>query len=207
MTFNSSRRQPLIVGIGGTTRPGSSTERALAAALAHAGRLGAKTQLFGGRELAALPPFNPEIQTRTPEESAFIEAVRQADGILLASPGYHGGVSGLVKNAIDLLEDLRADTRVYLDGRAVGCIVTAAGWQGCNTTLSALRDIAHALRGWPTPLGVTLNTAGISLFDAQGRCTEATVQRSLETLAEQALAFAPPDPEWRAMHERIQHLA
>lgn len=207
MTFNSTRRQPLIVGIGGTTRPGSSTERALAAALAHAGRLGAKTQLFGGRELAALPPFNPETQTRTPEEIAFVEAVRQADGILLASPGYHGGVSGLVKNAIDLLEDLRADTRVYLDGRAVGCIVTAAGWQGCNTTLSALRDIAHALRGWPTPLGVTLNTAGVSLFDAQGRCTEATVQRSLETLAEQALAFAPPDPERRAMHERIQHLA
>ena len=60
-----------------------------------------------------------------------------------------------MKNAIDLLEDLRGDSRVYLDGRAVGCIVTAAGWQGCNTTLGAMRGIVHALRGWPTPLGVT----------------------------------------------------
>ena len=47
----------LLIGIGGTTRPGSSTERALAAALAHARTLGAQTQLFGGAELAALPPF------------------------------------------------------------------------------------------------------------------------------------------------------
>lgn len=146
-------RPPLLIGIGGTTRPGSSTERALAAALAHARTLGAQTQLFGGAELAALPPFNPEVTTRTPQEVAFVEAVRQADGILLASPGYHGGVSGLVKNAIDLLEDLRGDSRVYLDGRAVGCIVTAAGWQGCNTTLGAMRGIVHALRGWPTRWG------------------------------------------------------
>ncbi|EMX7092558.1 NADPH-dependent FMN reductase, partial [Klebsiella pneumoniae] len=45
-------RPPLLIGIGGTTRPGSSTERALAAALAHARTLGAQTQLFGGAELA-----------------------------------------------------------------------------------------------------------------------------------------------------------
>ncbi|MBZ0059513.1 MULTISPECIES: NADPH-dependent FMN reductase [unclassified Leclercia] len=207
MTLHTLPRQPFIVGIGGTMRPGSSTERALSAALAHAGRLGARTQLFGGQELAALPAFNPEVTTRTANELAFVEAVRQADGILLASPGYHGGVSGLVKNAIDLLEDLRADERVYLDGRAVGCIVTAAGWQGCNTTLGALRDIVHALRGWPTPLGVTLNTAGVSLFDANGNCTEPAAQRSLEMLAEQTLTFAPKMAARRESNAFIQHPA
>ncbi|HDS1733469.1 NADPH-dependent FMN reductase [Pseudomonas sp. BP8] len=180
-------RRPLLVGIGGTTRPGSSTEKALKCALAHARKRGARTLLFGGAELSALPSFNPEITERTEEERAFVEAVRQADGVILATPGYHGGVSGLVKNAIDLLEDLRADERVYLDGRAVGCIVTAAGWQGCNTTLAALRSIVHALRGWPTPLGVTLNTAGVSLFDAEGECLDASVGASLQLLAEQAL--------------------
>ena len=92
MTLHRTHRQPFIVGIGGTTRPGSSTERALSRALAHAEHLGARTQLFGGQELAALPAFNPEIKTRTPQEIAFIDAVRHADGILLASPGYHGGV-------------------------------------------------------------------------------------------------------------------
>jgi FMN reductase len=76
---------------------------------------------------------------------------------------------------------------VYLDGMPVGCIVTAAGWQGCNTTLGAMRSIVHALRGWPTPLGVTLNTAGVKLFDAQGQCLDAQVAASLKVLAEQVV--------------------
>ena len=182
--------RPLLVGIGGTTRPGSSTENALRAALEHARSMGARTIMFGGAELAALPAYSPECQERTEGQQALVEAVRQADGLLFASPGYHGGVSGLVKNAIDLLEDLRADTRVYIDGRAAGCIVTAAGWQGCNTTLGAMRSIVHALRGWPTPLGVTLNTAGTKLFGVDGECTNDSVQQSLQLLAEQVLDFA-----------------
>jgi FMN reductase len=186
--------RPFIVAIGGTTRPGSSTESALRTTLRFAEEMGARTQLFGGEALSTLEVFSPEQRERSPAQRAIVEAVRQADAVILGSPGYHGGVSGLVKNAIDLLEDLRGDERVYLDGMPVGCIVTAAGWQGCNTTLGALRSIVHALRGWPTPLGVTLNTAGVKLFDAQGVCLDPQVEASLRLLAEQvvkpAAAFA-----------------
>ena len=185
-------RAPFIVGIGGTTRPGSSTESALRAALRHAEELGAVTQLFGGEALASLAGYSPEEKERTEGQTALVEAVRRADAVIFASPGYHGGVSGLVKNAIDLLEDLRADQRVYLDGMPVGCIVTAAGWQGCNTTLGALRSIVHALRGWPTPLGVTLNTAGVKLFDAEGQCLDPQVSSSLRMLAEQVVGVRSP---------------
>lgn len=186
----ASGRAPFIVGIGGTTRPGSSTESALRVALRHAETLGAETRLFGGEALAALEGYSPEQSSRSEGQRAIVEAVRQADAVIFASPGYHGGVSGLVKNAIDLLEDLRADPRVYLDGMPVGCIVTAAGWQGCNTTLGAMRSIVHALRGWPTPLGVTLNTAGVKLFDADGGCTDEQVAASLRTLAEQVVGVS-----------------
>lgn len=186
-------RAPFIVGIGGTTRPGSSTESALRAALRHAAELGAETQLFGGEALASLAGYSPEQADRTDGQRALVEAVRRADAVIFASPGYHGGVSGLVKNAIDLLEDLRADQRVYLDGMPVGCIVTAAGWQGCNTTLAAMRSIVHALRGWPTPLGVTLNTAGVKLFDGDGQCLDPQVSGSLRVLAEQVLGVRSPN--------------
>jgi FMN reductase len=180
-------RTPFIVGIGGTTRCGSSTESALRVALRHAEELGAETALFGGEALAALEGYSPEQPERSEGQRAIVEAVRKSDAVIFASPGYHGGVSGLVKNAIDLLEDLRADERVYLDGMPVGCIVTAAGWQGCNTTLAAMRSIVHALRGWPTPLGVTLNTAGVKLFDRDGRCTDEQITASLRLLAEQVV--------------------
>ena len=125
---------------------------------------------FNRGSLSRATIYTPEKKERTPEQLELIEAVREADGLVIATPSYHAGMSGLIKNAIDLLEDLRDDRRPYLDRRAVGCIVTAYGWQGGGTTLSSVRAIVHALRGWPTPLAVTLNTAE-PLFDAEGTCT------------------------------------
>jgi FMN reductase len=146
--------------------------------------------MFGGIELQALPHFLPETSTRTTEQIDLVEAVRAADGVVICSPGYHGGISGLVKNAIDLLEDLRDDRRVYLDGRAVGLTVVAAGWQACGSTLSALRAVVHAMRGWPTPLGITVNTTAQSIFDVRGNIIEEPLARSIEQQASQLLKFA-----------------
>lgn len=178
-----------IVGIGGTTKPGSSTEKALIVALDACARLGASTQLIGGPTLALLPLYSPEDQTRSQTQREFIDAVRNADGIMLATPAYHAGISGLLKNAIDLLEDLRIDTRPYMQDRAVGCIVTAYGWQGAGTTLTSVRTIVHALRGWPTPLGITINSAE-RVFDEAGACIEPRLQDQMTMLAAQVIGFA-----------------
>ncbi len=189
MAAHSSSETPLIVGIGGSTRASSSTERALIISLKAAEEAGARTKIFGGPFLCKLPIYAPEKQERTPEERELVEAVRSADGVIIATPGYHGGVSGLVKNALDLLEDLREDRRSYLDRRAVGCVVTAAGWQTCGSTLAALRSIVHALRGWPTPLGATLNTAE-SVFNASGDCTDEKGKMQLVAVGRQVVEFA-----------------
>lgn len=185
----SNAERPLVVGIGGTTRTPSSTDRALRLALLAAEEAGARTHCFNGQFLVRLPHFAPEHQTRTEEQCEMIEMVRRSDGLIVASPGYHGGVSGLVKNALDLLEDLRADERCYLDGRAVGCVVTAAGWQAAVTTLDALRAIVHALRGWPTPLGASLNTTE-ALFDRDGNCIDAKAADALGGVGRQVVEFA-----------------
>jgi len=179
----------LIVGIGGTTRPTSSTDRALRIALKAAEDAGAGTLIFDGPFLSRLPHYVPEHPERNEEQRQLVEAVRKADGLIVASPGYHGGVSGLVKNALDLLEDLRDDPRSYLDGRAVGCVVNAAGWQASASTLAALRSIVHALRGWPTPFGATLNTSE-KLFDAHGHCTDEKVAAQLALVGKQVVEFA-----------------
>lgn len=151
--------KPLVIGIGGSPRSGSTGELALLMALRAAEDAGATTQVFNGPFLASLPIYAPENSERTKEQLQLVEAVRSADGLILASPGYHGGISGSMKNALDLLEDLHNDRRCYLDGRAVGCIITAGGWQTVGIALMALRSIVHALRGWPTPLGAGINTS------------------------------------------------
>lgn len=157
--------RPLVVGIGGTGWLGSTTERALDLALRAAEQDGAEVRLLGGTFLSALPLYLPQHVHRDPGALELLDLVTRADGVIVASPSYHGGVSALVKNALDYLEGLREDRRPYLDGRAVGCVVTSAGWQAGGATLAALRSIVHALRGWPTPLGVTLNTTQHPLDD------------------------------------------
>jgi FMN reductase len=178
----------LIVGIGGTTRPGSTTELALKVSLAAAQNAGAEIRLFDGAFLTGLPHYDPGA-TRTPAEAEFIATCRAADGFILASPGYHGGVSGLVKNAIDLMEEMRIDKRVYVDGCAVGCIATAYGPQGGGPVLAGLRAIVHALRGWPTPCGAFVQSAQ-GLFDADGACQDDKVKEQLDIVGQQVVAFA-----------------
>ncbi|CAN5350904.1 NAD(P)H-dependent oxidoreductase [soil metagenome] len=181
---------PLIVGFGGTTRADSSSERLVRAVLAETERSGARTRMFDGPALEALPHFSPGDPARCDEQAAFVEAIRAADGIVIGSPGYHGGVSGLVKNAIDLIEDTRTDTRVYLDGLPVGLIVSAAGWQAGGVTLSSLRSIVHAMRGWPTPIGISVNTLSQTLFDASGQLVDEAVRAAVEGQARQIMRLA-----------------
>jgi FMN reductase len=176
---------PLVVGIGGTVREDSSTERALRAALDSAGAAGAETVQFAGSQLAELPLYSPADPERSPGAVELVEAVRRADGLVVASPGYHASISGMVKNALDYLEDLREDDRPYLSGRGVGCIATGTGWQASVSTLMALRAIVHALRGWPTPLGATVNTA-----DGRGAGEEAKTRFQLHTVGTEVVEFA-----------------
>lgn len=179
---------PYIVAIGGGLRLGSTTEKALRLTLQVAQAAGARTELFTGPDLD-LPPYAPERTERVETTLRLVEAMRAADGILIGSPAYHGGLSGLVKNAIDYAEDLKDDVRPYLDGRPVGCIATAAGWQGAASTLSAMRSIVHALRGWPTPMGAGIITSG-PVFDDCGACLSPGLQGQLELIGRQVLEFA-----------------
>ena len=180
-------RVPLIVGIGGTEREGSVTEACLREALLGAERMGARVQLFSAGSLE-LPMYNPTVSDRSERAVALIEAVRDCDGLVLGSPAYHGGLSGLVKNALDYLEDLHDDPRPYLDGRAVGCIVCAYGDQATATTLSSLRNIIHALRGWPTPLGVTAYSDPVRGSD--GTVTDERLRSRLGIMGQQVIEFA-----------------
>jgi len=57
-----------------------------------------------------------------------------------------------------------------------------------------LRSIVHALRGWPTPLGVGINSVD-AVFGADGKITAPAIVSSLSLMAEQVVGFA------RGVHE------
>ncbi len=177
-----------IVGLGGTLRDGSSSEHALNLSLAHAASLGCDTQCFAGPDLD-LALYDPRRTERSPVEAALVAALRRADGVIFSTPSYHGSISGLLKNAIDYIEDMNQDERVYLSGRAVGCIVCAYGSQAMGTTLSSMRDIIHSLRGWPTPFGASLNVLQMP-FENPGSDSANEALQACQTVAEEVVQFA-----------------
>jgi FMN reductase len=179
--------QPLIVGIGGTTRCGSTSEQALTFALACVRRFGAETRIHAGSDLQ-LPMYDPDPTRIGAAAQNLIDDLRKADGIILASPCYHGGISGLLKNALDYAEEMRNDGRPYFDGRAIGSIGCGSGYQGPVMVLAQLRQIAHALRGWNVPLGVAVNTAVVGFKD--GVCSDVGIVRQIEMMTKQVVAHA-----------------
>ncbi|WP_085980361.1 MULTISPECIES: NADPH-dependent FMN reductase [Mycolicibacterium] len=187
----STEKVPFVVGLGGTLRADSSTERAVRYCLESVERQGGRTRMFAGPDLE-LPMYAPHSLERTPAALEFVSALRDADAVVVGSPGYHGAISGLVKNALDYIEDLREDPRVYLDNTPWGCISCAYGWQAAVGTLGQLRSIGHALRAWPTPLGVAINSAD-KIWSETGELADATVRGQLEMLATQLLNFGRAD--------------
>lgn len=188
MSVPTETRAVRVLCIGGSTRPNSSSEKAIRVCAAAAEAAGASADLILSRDLM-FPIYDTETEQRAPEAAHFLKAVRAADALIIASPGYHGTLSGMIKNALDYLEDTRSDARVYLDGMPVGCIAVAYGWQATASTLQSLRTTVHALRGWPSPLGGTVNATG-KVFDTDGSCCEDSARFQLETVAKQVVEFA-----------------
>ncbi len=70
--------QPLIVGLGGTTRPGSSSEKALAVSLRAAEQSGARTVMIAGPELE-LPMYAPEKKERSDAARKLVDFLLSAE--------------------------------------------------------------------------------------------------------------------------------
>ncbi|MFC3575138.1 NADPH-dependent FMN reductase [Streptomyces yaanensis] len=174
-----------IAALGGSLRSGSVSTAALRYCAARAHRAGAEVTALVGPELA-LPPYDPETRTPSAAERRLLAALSAADGVLLSSPTYHGGMSGLLKNALDHTEGLA--TNGYLDGRSVGCVSVAWNEVAGASALTSLRASAQALRGWAVPMGVVVRAD--TEFTPDDMCTDPRTARRLDIVTDQVLEFA-----------------
>jgi FMN reductase len=92
-----------IVGIGGSLRPESTSYQALDIAIQRVQALGVNTETLDLRQMQL--PFcqGSGDYPDYPDVMRLRETVQNADGLILATPEYHGGVSGVLKNALDLM--------------------------------------------------------------------------------------------------------
>jgi len=89
-----------VLGISGSLRGASSNSALVRAAVQLAP---AAVELSIYPELGDIPPFNPDLDTEAvpPAVSRFRAALQASDAVLISSPEYAHGVSGVLKNALD----------------------------------------------------------------------------------------------------------
>jgi FMN reductase len=150
--------------LGGSLRPGSVSERVLRACAELAATYGASSTVHLASELE-LPLYQPDSTRRPRAALDLLAALRAADGVIIVTPTYHCGMSGLLKNALDYVEDLAGESPAYLGGKVVG--TAAVGWseQGAALAVAALRTTVLSLRGWVTPMAVVVDSVELSAMD------------------------------------------
>ncbi len=172
-----------ISGICGSLKPGGTTRRALILALEAARNAGAETRLLDLREFDL--PFAEsgfEVE-KFPDVARFNQLVRQSDGLIWATPEYHGSFSGALKNALDL-----GSFEEY-EGKMVALLGVAAGQIGAINALSHLRTVARQLHCWVLPAQLSIARA-YNAFEENGRLSDPKLAASMEELGAEMVKWA-----------------
>jgi FMN reductase len=178
------RDQVRIVAICGSLRPGSYTRMALQTALRGARETGAEATLIDLREYQLIFCDGKENESGYPNDVFQLRGeVKRAHGVILGTPEYHGGVSGVLKNALDLMgfEEL--------EGKMLGLVGVSGGALGAVHALSHLRTVGRALHAWVIPEQVAISEAW-KAFDEKGNLKNPEVEERLLELGRQVVRFS-----------------
>jgi FMN reductase len=165
-----------IVGISGSLRPNSSSSLALEQAASRVKALGAEVNILDIRTLN-LPFCNGgDDYPGYPDVERLRQAFKEADGMILATPEYHGSVSGILKNALDLM------SFDHLDGKVAGAI-SVLGGQSNNNALNDLRTILRWVHAWVIPEQIAIGQSW-KAFSPDGKLLDEKLSERFDRFAE-----------------------
>lgn len=165
-----------VLGVAGSTRRGSYSLQALNMTLDNSKKYGAQIRLL---ELGktVLPIYDPNMESSKEVEYA-AEAVGWADAFILASPDYHGSMSGALKNFLDHFFEEFA-------GKLFGYIV--ASHEKGLTVMEQMRTAVRQCYGWSMPYGVSIN--GEQDFDVNGEMANARLAKRLQMMSRDLVVY------------------
>lgn len=138
-----------LLGVGSSFRKNSSSNKILKMVLEKAQRHGADTSMIELSKIN-LPIFNPNKPKEISEDIKNInEQIVKADGFILATPDYHGSMSGGLKNFLDYYW-------YEFSGKIFGYIVSSH--EKGLTVMDHMRTTIRQCYGWSLPYGLSINT-------------------------------------------------
>lgn len=182
-----------LLGVSGSMREGSYGRRALELVLQSAAARGADTSILDLR-LANLPLYNPDAPATDSagHVARATEAVGWADAFVLASPDYHGSMSGAIKNFLDFHWE-------EFTGKLFGYL--CASHEKGLTVMDQMRTAVRQCYGWSMPYGVSVH--GEQDFDAAGKLSNLRLEKRLNMLARDVVVYgtALRDQFLRDLHD------
>jgi NAD(P)H-dependent FMN reductase len=174
-----------LVGFAGSLRQGSFN-RLLLAAAAEAMPGGSTLEILSIDEV---PLYDADIEEASGIPVSVVrlkDGIAAADGLVIATPEYNGGIPGVAKNVIDWVSRPATDQPRVTHGKAVALLGATPGGLGTAFSQAAWLQVLRTLRMrvWVTGGPFYLSAAGKS-FDDSGRADPALRQR----LADYMTAF------------------
>ncbi len=164
-----------VVGIIGSLRQGSYSALALKEAVNRVEALGATVEILDLRDMQ-LPFCNGNDEYPDyPDVELLRKKVKAADGLILATPEYHGSVSGVMKNALDLM------SFEHLSGKVTG-MISVLGGQPNSNALNELRIIIRWVHGWVIPEQIAIGQAW-KAFDKEGKISDEKLSQRFDAFA------------------------
>jgi FMN reductase len=174
--MNKQPSNPMhVCAILGTSRPGSYTGHAFALVLN-------ELEANGVAALDVIRPADlvlgfPDSGEDDADAEAMREMVGRADGLIFATPEYHGGMAAMAKL---IIENLGFPS--VLKGKPVALVGCAAGDLGAVKALEQLRSILSHVGALPLPGAVSV--AGVrDVFNEDGTCNDDKTEARIRTTA------------------------
>lgn len=180
-----------ILGLAGSLRAGSHSERLLAAA---ASALPAGAELIRWDGLRDVPPYDADVDAQEiPDAVASLrEAIRDADALLVVTPEYNASVPGVLKNAIDWASRPRATTA--LQSTPVAVVSHSPGQFGGLWAADDLKRILKITGARPLEESVSVPQIDVVLPDGAVVLEDEDLHQALVALVAQLVDAATAVP-------------
>jgi NAD(P)H-dependent FMN reductase len=174
-----------VLGVGGSMRQGSYSTLTLKLLLEEAKKYKSESYMLELRKIN-LPLYDPS-ETSSDQPSynnnnnnlkRITKALKWADVLVLASPDYHGSMSGAMKNFLDYFWEEFA-------GKTFGYIV--ASHEKGLTVVDQMRTAVRQCYGWSMPYNISIN--GENDFDSKGTLVNSALAKRIKMLARDLVTY------------------
>lgn len=157
-----------VLAFAGSLRKGSYNK----ALLRNAKQLAPNNLAIELFDISGIPLYNADVEAEGDPDAVaeFKQAIRKADGLLIATPEYNHGVAGVTKNAVDWAS--RPANDASLSEKPVGIMGATPGLTGTARGQSQLRQAFEFTNSYCMPQPEVLVFKAHEKFNKTGRLTD-----------------------------------